>query len=241
MEQLSPRTQARTIAGIIAAGLLVMSFALVAALINRQQLLNAGATVPLCPNANALGGLPTSNRVGASFSGDPTATYVFESFFNEGGSGGIPGLVAYCVYTSTDPDSGAATPATFTFATDPGSGDFGFVRSGGDPTNIPLDGASHTMGTATWSGGVPGGQIIALHINFAAECTALYGMPKESCFVKPGSKSTEPTPTNTPAGVPTPTNTPPPGSTPTPTNTPPPGSTPTPTIIPTPTGTPHPK
>jgi hypothetical protein len=167
--------------------------------------------------------------VGASFSGDPTATYVFESFFNEGGSGGIPGLIAYCDYTSTDPDSGAATPATFTFATDPGSGDFGYVRSGGVPTNIPLEGASHTMGTATWSGGVPGGQIIALHINFAAECTALYGTPKESCFVKPGSKSTEPTPTITPAGGPTPTI------------TPPTDPTATPTIIPMPTGTPHPK
>ena len=169
MERQPPANQRRAIIGIIAAGVLVLSFALLAALINRQQLVNAGATVPECKNANALGGLPTSNRVGASYSGSPMATYVFDSFFNEGGGGGVPGLIAYCVYTSTDPTTGSSA-TTFTFDTDAGSGDFGFVRSGGDPTNIPLDGNSHTMGTATWSGSAPSGQIIVLHINFPDEC-----------------------------------------------------------------------
>ena len=79
MERQPPANQRRAIIGIIAAGVLVLSFALLAALINRQQLVNAGATVPECKNANALGGLPTSNRVGASYSGSPTATYVFST------------------------------------------------------------------------------------------------------------------------------------------------------------------
>lgn len=50
---------------------------------------------------------------------------------------------------------------------------FSFVRPGGDPTNIPLNGATTTMGTATWSS-LPTSQTILLHITDAAKCQQVY-------------------------------------------------------------------
>jgi hypothetical protein len=72
------------------------------------------------------------------------------------------------------------------------SNNFAFVRPGGDKTNIPLDGKTTTMGTATWST-VPTSQDIILHINDPATCASLYGAGTSlTCFVKPSKLSTRP-------------------------------------------------
>src|SRR5215831_7203535 len=124
-----------------------------------------------CPNGG-IGNPQTSALVGASFSisGD-TATYTFESFFNQHPVDGVPGLIEYCVYpvdVNGDPlapdnvtvqagligDNGAAW-------TDPPNFDnFSFQRPDGNPSNIGFHGTSTTMGTATWSGGVPSQTIL---------------------------------------------------------------------------------
>jgi hypothetical protein len=68
-----------------------------------------------------------------------------------------------------------------------GSNNFAFVRPGGDKTNIPLDGTSKTMGTATWTT-IPTDQTIVLHINDPTVCRTLYGnTTPATCFVKPGT------------------------------------------------------
>ena len=72
----------------------------------------AGATVPAaaapgsgCP-ANKLGRIPTATNVAADFSNSGTApnpittTYKFYSLTDQNPSGGVPGLVKYCVYAS---------------------------------------------------------------------------------------------------------------------------------------------
>jgi len=75
---------------------------------------------------------------------------------------------------------------------DPGFNNFSFQRQHGNPSNIPYDGASHTMGTATWNSGVPAGyNTIVLHINDAAECDRLYGGNPGTCFVLPGERPQE--------------------------------------------------
>jgi hypothetical protein len=237
MERQLPANQRRAIIGIIAAGVLVLSFALLAALINRQQFVNVGASG--CPSTS---GKVASSLVSAHFTtSSSTATYFFDSLVNESPSGGVPGLIEYCVYYSgSDPTNVTASAVgddstPFVAGTPPPSGSFSFQRGTGGPSgNIGLDGATHTMGTATWAGSVPSPTFL-LHIIDTDECHHLYGVgTPDTCFVLPGSSST-PTPTatatatSTPAGEPTPTNTP--GHDP----------TATPTIIPTPTGTPHPK
>src|SRR5205823_8646594 len=97
----------------------------------------------------------TDNQVGASFTtSGSTATYTFSSFVNENSSGGIPGLVEYCVYPASVPHDVAVDPAlqgadgsAWTFAL--GSSRFSFTRPNGNPTNIALDGTTGiTMGTA---------------------------------------------------------------------------------------------
>gem|GEM_PF-3247536 len=243
MERISVGARARTVIGVIAVVLLVMSFALVALLINRPQA-NAGPGAGGCPASTS--GFVASSLVGASFSiSANTATYSFDSLVNTSPSGGVPGLIEYCVYVSTLPTSGSAVAVgdngqAFDFSS--GGGSFAFSRHDGEPSNIPLNGTTGIlMGSAQWSGAVPSSQSILLHISDSAECEKLYHVSSPSCFVFPSSGET-PTPTNTPAGVPTPTNTP--AGVPTPTNTPTtpgePTATPTqtiPTPLPTPTGT----
>jgi len=233
MERLSAVARARTVVGIIAAAVLVMSFALVAALINRPQA-NAGAA-PGCPSPS---GRPTSTIVGASFSiSSSTATYVFDSLVNQSPSGGVPGLIEYCVFAASDPTTVTAQALgadSTPFGANTGSGEFSFSRGDGNPSNIALDGATGiVMGTATWAGAVPTSQTILLHINDAVECHKLYGPDTpDSCFVLPSSNETPtPTATSTPAGQPTPTATPPHDPTATPT-IPPPQPTPTGTLPP---------
>ncbi len=146
-----------------------------------------------CPN-NDPTSWQTDNQVGASFSPSGlTETYTFSSFVNESSSGGIPGLIEYCVYPSSVPHSVTVDPALkgangSAWTASLGTSRFSFSRPGGDPTNISLNGATGiTMGTATWSSSLPTSQTIVLHVNDPAECSALYGSGTLTCFVLPGS------------------------------------------------------
>jgi hypothetical protein len=184
-----------------------------------------------CPAVNAVksGTFLQSDKVTASFTG-PVVDAGFNStftYFFSGSDGtsvdGIPGLITYCVYPAEppgNPDAGVAlalgadgTPFVFKTAAE---GSFSFTRGGGNPTNVPMDGATDTMGTATWfptgcttdpislittcTPVSPANQTILLHINDPAECTALYGNdstgnPTQTCFVFPnGGASTPPPP-----------------------------------------------
>ena len=138
-----------------------------------------------CPTSNSIGNRLPSNLVGASFTTSAnTATYKFDSLIDRETDvtpDGVPGLIAYCIYPGSQPDANSvtvsATGADGSAWQDPPAFDnFSFERSDGNPSNIPLDGTTGiTMGTATWSGGVPAGQTIVLHINDAEECDDLYG------------------------------------------------------------------
>jgi Prealbumin-like fold domain len=155
-----------------------------------------------CKNSNALGTIKQASNVGASFttSGN-VATYSFESFTNESPSAGVPGLIEYCVYTSPIPDRDSvaaqaigANGDAFLASTDASKGEFAFERKGGDPSNVPLDGTTRTMGTATFNAGVPTTQTITLHINDPAECSRIYGAGSTevlvgTCHVLPGTRS----------------------------------------------------
>lgn len=151
-----------------------------------------------CPSSNALGNFETANNVGASFKSEGLTTkYTFESFEDEEPAGGVPGLIKYCVY----PDSSAPPTAINTVAKGGNgeawissrskhSGDFTFGRPRGNPSNIPLEGQTTEMGTATWKV-VPTEQTILLHINDPEVCAALYPAgeyetPPDTCFVLPG-------------------------------------------------------
>ncbi|HMA39328.1 MAG TPA: hypothetical protein VKP10_04585 [Gemmatimonadales bacterium] len=146
-----------------------------------------------CPNRNALGKFQPADNVAASFSvNGKIATYSFAAV-NENSAGGVPGLIKYCVYSTpaakpTDHDVQAtgANGALWTFRGD--SGAFSFGRPDGDPSNIPLDGNTTVIGTATWAE-VPGTQTILLHINDPAVCANLYGGDPGTCFVKSGQTS----------------------------------------------------
>src|SRR5262245_1859529 len=163
----------------------------------------ARADINGCP-ASDFANRQTSNRVGATAtpSGN-TVNYTFESFITEG-SGGVPGLIEYCVYSDTQPDSvtmgtGAigANGSAWTGTNPPVQNfkNFSFQRPDGDPSNIPYDRASHPMGSLTWNSGVPGniGSIL-LHINDPVECSNLYLGNPLTCFVKPGSLAFLPKP-----------------------------------------------
>lgn len=146
-----------------------------------------------CPASKTVGTLPTASNVAAGFSNSgSTTTYTFSSLTNEHPVGGVPGLIKYCVYPSP-----SALPASHTVAAvgadgtpwvyGTGSNNFAFVRPGGDKTNIPLDGKTTTMGTATWST-LPASQTIVLHINDPTVCASLYGSgTSATCFVKPST------------------------------------------------------
>jgi hypothetical protein len=146
-----------------------------------------------CPSNKVVGSLPTATNVGASFTNNgTTSTYTFSSLTNENPTGGVPGLVKYCVYPTP-----ASQPTTITVAatgangktwvSSKGSNNFAFARPGGDKTNIPLNGTTTTMGTATWNT-APTNQTIVLHINDPAVCTNLYGAGTPlTCFVKPST------------------------------------------------------
>lgn len=157
-----------------------------------------------CPSGDPTG-KPVSNLVEAwTESSGTTTTYKFKSV-DSGDYDGVPGLVEYCVYYPEGEDPSVAvdeTPNTGaegadgTFFVDPPSKvekyeAFGFKRSGGNGSNIPFDGSTRTMGTATWPKTLPAKQIVLLHINQEAECKRL-GLNSETCFVSPGEITENP-------------------------------------------------
>ena len=126
-----------------------------------------------------------------------TTTYTFSSLTNENPSRGVPGLIKYCVYPSpTSQPTAIAVQAkganNAKWISSKGSNNFAFVRPGGDKTNIPLDGKTTTMGTATWTT-PPTDQTIVLHINDPTVCRSLYGATTPAtCFVLPAKPATGP-------------------------------------------------
>jgi hypothetical protein len=147
-----------------------------------------------CPTNKVVAGLPTATNVGASFfNAGNTTTYTFSSLTNENPSGGVPGLMKYCVYPSPTSQPTMITPQATgangaKWISSKGSNNFAFVRPGGDKTNIPLNGNTTTMGTATWATAPTTDQTIVLHINDPTVCRSLYGATTPAtCFVKPGA------------------------------------------------------
>lgn len=149
----------------------------------------SAATGSSCPAANSIKNrLPASN-VAAAYAinaSNTKATYTFNSLMDESPSNGVPGLMGYCVYTAL-PNGGTATATgangtSWSYGT--GRDGFRFIRPGGEPSNIPLNGGASTLGTATWTGGVPATQAIILHINDPVECGSLYGAAAKTCFVR---------------------------------------------------------
>jgi hypothetical protein len=146
-----------------------------------------------CPS---LSGKMASPDISASVAPDGTGTvdtYTVSSPTGSTSSGGVPGLIKYCVFTSPMPDSATTTGASFPlWQTAIDTDNFAFGRNDGNPSNIPFDGNTYTVGTATWSGGAPdaSNQTILLHINDPAECQALYGDGNLStCWVLPSGQT----------------------------------------------------
>jgi hypothetical protein len=143
------------------------------------------ATSGGCPNGS-LANYPESGIVGADFEvSGSTTTYQFFSA-DQDPTNGVPGLVGYCVYPGTAPTTVTTTVEGFDGsawkASKPGKS-FGFTRSGGESSNIPLDGETvDPIGTATWSGNAPATQNILLHISGTA-ANVCNGQP--TCFVRP--------------------------------------------------------
>jgi hypothetical protein len=163
----------------------------------------ASAQAGGCPNVKAIGNfLPSNDGLAASFTlSDPgsvgfntLATYTFTSN-DETPTDGVPGLIEYCVYPSQppgNPDSAVASFDAWNAVFGSIQGFFAFKRPDGNPTNVPFDGTTQTMGTATWAAGAPTAQTILLHINDADECDQLYGGNPGTCFVFPGGGTPPP-------------------------------------------------
>jgi hypothetical protein len=158
-----------------------------------------------CPTGN-LDSRPTAANVGVGASptiDGNTATYTFDSLVNEAPTGGVPGLIGYCVYPATGPTSVAPVvqtsdgTTTATWDDKVGAVDFQFKRWDGNPSNVPLDGTLGTViGTATWTDTPPSDQTILLHINDTDACNAAYpngdpdgtsGLTGLTCWVKPST------------------------------------------------------
>jgi hypothetical protein len=140
-----------------------------------------------CPASNALGNFTSLAGLSASYAVDgsgTTATYSFTSS-DESPSGGVPGLIEYCVYAD-QPDTANATYGAWGTEFAQNGDYFAFKRNDGNPANVPFDGSTVVIGEATWSGGVPADQTILLHINDAAACDALYHTNPGTCFVFAG-------------------------------------------------------
>ena len=146
----------------------------------------------VCPAAQALGSFQAANNVAAGFNtSGTTVTYWFASLTNETPVDGVPGLIKYCVYSSSQPT--AITPLATgangsAWISNLGAPAFSFGRPNGDPSNIPLDGAGTqiSIGSADWSS-IPNDQTILLHLNDPTVCTSLYGAGSLTCFVTPGT------------------------------------------------------
>jgi hypothetical protein len=157
-----------------------------------------------CKNSNALGTPLPSTDVGASYADSGGTRTYSVSTPNKSSSGGVPGLIEYCVYPSTLPDSQVRLYDSWDPESSATGGYFDFARPDGDPSNAPFNGSTFAIGKATWDGGtVPSGETIVLHINDAAECAALYGGNPGTCYVLPsvgGGKAGPPSVDKTAAG-----------------------------------------
>lgn len=152
-----------------------------------------------CPSINAIGNFLPSADLSASFTLsdtdsdtiNDTATYDFTStneIVNPGDT--VPGLIKYCVYPiqpPANPDNASALYDSWTTSFATIQGYFAFGRPGGNPTNVPFDGSTQTIGTAKWNAptAAPTAQTILLHINDPTECDTLYGGNPGTCFVLP--------------------------------------------------------
>jgi hypothetical protein len=147
-----------------------------------------------CKDAHAAGTVLPSTDVTASFTtSGSTATYRITTP-SDSPSGGVPGLIEYCVFPGSSPFPNTVQALYKTASQDlwhanidATNGYFDFERPHGDPTNLPFDGTTQTVGTATWSGAVPSAQQIVLHINDPKECDQLYGGNPGTCFVLPAT------------------------------------------------------
>ncbi len=140
-----------------------------------------GETQGGCPNPGDLAGFLVDNGLQANYNSDPatrTSIYSFGSSVASGGSAsGVPGLIQYCVYAtpgmqpiSVAPGVNGANGAPWISGT--AGGGFSFARPNGDASNIPFDGSSRIMGTATWNT-LPTVQTILLHISDPVVCAEL--------------------------------------------------------------------
>jgi hypothetical protein len=143
-----------------------------------------GTTSAACPKGNA--NLPTDNNVGAFATPISGGFKYFFTSTDQNPSGGVPGLVKYCVYPT---DAGAAPVADATYDDWVASTssrrpyNFAFGRPGGNDTNVPLDGEGNPVeiGTATWTNdNAPKTQDIVLHVADPSVCGT-----SPTCFVKP--------------------------------------------------------
>jgi uncharacterized repeat protein (TIGR01451 family) len=166
-----------------------------AVLVVVAALVGSTAAVASGTNCPSLNGRLTSSDVAVSRVDDGSggATYSILTP-SKSPSGGEPGLIEYCVFTSA-PDTVTPSYAGWTGGTN-GSG-FSFQRPDGQPSNLPFDGSTVEVGKATWSGGVPAEQTILLHIDDPAECGVLYGGSPQTCWVFPGTPTeTDPSATH---------------------------------------------
>jgi hypothetical protein len=144
-----------------------------------------------CPDSNAIGNFVASSLVSASISNSSsTSSYYFNSLSDLSPSNGVPGLIAYCVYTASPTSTSVSAVgddgSAWQTASSTHGGYFAFERSTGNPSNIGLDGTTGIlMGSASWSSGLPSTQTVLLHINDATECQNLYGGWASTCFVYP--------------------------------------------------------
>jgi hypothetical protein len=198
---------------------LKLIFALLASLFVFSFSLPLFAASDNCLDVNGIKDRQTSSLVTASYSSqvDPLTGVVTFTYTFSGSDpanppvDGVPGLITYCVYPDKGfvPD-GAITALALGANGDPfaaklsAKGSFSYTRSDGNPSNVPFDGNSYTMGTAVWASGcvsdgqgglicqAPQTQTILLHINDASECQALYGGTSDTCWVFPGNGNTPP-------------------------------------------------
>ena len=107
---------------------------------------------------------------------------------NKSPSDGVPGVISLCVYPNAGDTSGMAGVVSLFDSWLAGiscsSNCAGAVRPNGNPTNIPMDGSTQDVLQVTYST-LPTTSLVVLHINDQAECTALFGVNENTCFVLP--------------------------------------------------------
>jgi hypothetical protein len=157
-----------------------------------------------CPGIGGISSRLPDNDLQASATSDgTTVAYDFTST-DKSAVDGVPGLISYCVYPSQPPGNPTSASASAVGANGDSwdtafkeiQGYFAFERPDGNPSNVPFDGSTVPIGTATWPANMAPDsdhQVILLHINDADACLALYGEgSSDTCFVYPGNKPANP-------------------------------------------------